>query len=1314
MLKFMNRHRGVRGSVTILMLIIMLPMLVFSFTLVDVCKIFMAKDVAADAAQLALNAGMTSYDKVLKDMYGILATSKTEDELAEKMSKYYAATLAANGLKDTKTDFKSLVTDLLGSIDNVDENAFKEDSSYLSVSPEKMSGSDKYVSVDAFDSSAASNPAVLERQILEYMKYRGPVSMTAGILEKLNVLKDLPNQAKVTTTRMEFEQELGDINNNAIDAYTLFQIYFYNNGRAETGSSELSIVYESEKTNLIKKYKYSGSALRAGGMLNASSELKKIECELKSASVAVMIYAPFYERMRSTSKMELISLSSSSAGSTSTLVSNLNSAHTALDSVRFPGGLTLDEATSALDRGKNYADKVCQFGASSWSTVSETDSSNSFKLMCAVWGFSKLFRGGKGGDTTNDPSSAVKEFLEAFKKAEAKADAESTSNEDKASLNAALNGCRQTYDDIVDALEDMEELVPYLSGKANQMFSQAVSKMNEMNTFANNQIKIIDELTKDNGLIFTLVEQFAKAKADAEVYQSTINNVESENQKNSAQQTYDHEAKDIEELSMDDANKLAAELKRQRAYYVKLREALLDMKVLSEYGNESAKKAVKEKSDGTLSWQSKFEHGDYCTSVLLNQATTNSQTWFYRFSLPGYSHRGESLGLGKWTENNNKTITENTIYQQLVKLSEPKEGKKKDDSLKKQVMENSSVSETKKDGETLPVDVKSVDEENSSSSEEDKKAFEAMASAEKFSDYIAKSAEATAVIHQTASLPDDKMKVSASCSTSGKDKDVSNDAINMVNAVSTLMEKLGEVLEDGRDALLVTEYLTGNFSCHTTSMDGKGNRKNDELMLSGLPFYSESDGKVIKNVGYGTELEYILYGCDTEFANKAAAGGTIFAIRFVLNLIYSFTDAEIRNFTFSIASAAAGWFPFAVPIVQTVLHIGLSLAESAIDLTELMNGAAVPLYKSATTWRCKGTNIVRGAVAAVVETVADAVIDEAADALCDAIAEVGGDLQKMTSEQKKKLDAYVAAQKENIQKQMKTTVFAPIREVIQECMLNSEELKSKGAAKAKEEIAEMLNTALDTLESSLRAQVGTGEEEDIVNQAMIEIVVTLKGKTGSISVTIFNKLDDFISVSAGTSAKTFNASDFGALADKLEAEFNDVLNTINKKYNEISSEVEKKINEGINELAEEMKKGVKRSADEIKQQLNASVSASVTGHKNTDIISAKGKTTSGMEHLLDMTYKDYMYVFTLIGFVANRDAMLERAALLMQANCKVRGAEANSGDTYTLNEARTFFSATAAASTSTVFYGAVFKDGKLDMSAARKKYEFTYCTYMGY
>lgn len=1320
MIRFLQRHRGAQGSVTILMLIIMLPMLVFSFTIVDVCKIFMAKDVAADASNLALNAGMTSYDKVLKDVYGIMATSKSEDDLAKKMSEYYEATLAANGLKSGDVDSSALFSTLLGSIDDVDSKVFDKDSSYLKVSPVKVGGSS--VSVDAFDSSAASNPAVMERQIVEYMKYRGPLHMAEGIFDKLNALKDLPNQSNVTKERMTFEQKLGDINNDLIDIYTKIQVFMYNNERAETGNSTFSIVYESEKTKIIDKYKYSGSSYPANGIFENGTAIKNIEDKLKKASAAVILYAPFYDLMEKPDPaFSQINDGSYSYGSNyAKLAKDLKDRTDILKKADFGGGMDFEDAAKALSSYRSTANTF-------FNDMSSVEAA--FKLMLAIKGLSKYYRSGKGGDSTSDIAKYIQEFRACYSVAK-KVKLDKVSDNDKKTFKDARDAANELNTKLESALSDMESAVKELSSQANKQLTDACSRANEMYGFLNRQIKLIDDLNDKD--LDNLMKAFADAKAQANgSYKNAISKVESDNQQNSAQQTWDREAKEIAELQQADVDALKKLLKDKREYYVKVKEALTSLKVMSELQNQPPA-AFKVSGDSIKLVNDRIEK--YATDEVLEQPMSANALSIHTGNLPDYTHKGEKLGISKWTANDRDTegsIAKNKAYKEIEKLSTPQRKTEKDDSEKKKVMENSKTSSsTDGDNSTLPggVDAETKNPDGSEKSESekaaDKEAFEKMRSAARFSEYIKTSEEASAVIPKTATISDSDMSVDANCDTSGSDKDVSNNAMAMMDNVANLMSKIGDILKDGRDALFVTEYLTGNFSCHTTSMDGKGKRLNNAEMLSGELFYKKgSDGKETKNVAYGTELEYILYGLDSELANKAAAGGTIFGVRFVLNLIYSFTDAEIRNFTFSVASAAAGWFPFAVPIVQTVLHIGLALAESAVDLTYLMQGAAVPLYKSTNTWYCKGTNIIRNVVGEVVNAAAGVAIDAAADALCEGISNAADGAKDWVKEKEK----YVQEKIDEVRGQIQTNVLSPVNEVVQDCMLNISTLASEGEAAAKKKIKEKLETAFASLETSLvnQAELTSSEDEDnAVNDVTKAILNELKGKLDTISGEIYNNLETLAKSAEEKVSVPGTNETFGSLSEKVQEKMTTVTNTINSyigkageyadkaagKAKEFVEKLSGKIGGAIDSVAEEVKKGVNYTADELKSAINSKVSASVTGHKNTTIINTKGKTTTSAEHMLDMTYQDYMYVFTLIAVFANRDNILERAALLMQANCRVRGAS----DDYDLNKARTFFAIEVGASTSTVFYGAVFKNRKLDMSGARKKYEFTYKSYMGY
>ncbi|MGN1119404.1 MAG: DUF5702 domain-containing protein, partial [Oscillospiraceae bacterium] len=670
-------------------------------------------------------------------------------------------------------------------------------------------------------------------------------------------------------------------------------------------------------------------------------------------------------------------------------------------------------------------------------------------------------------------------------------------------------------------------------------------------------------------------------------------------------------------------------------------------------------------------------------------------------------------------------ILKNSVYEELEKLSNPGIETTQNSEVKNKMNEN-LTSLTTTDGEGsgaesgMPQavsDAQSSDSTNEEPSEEEKEAFTNMHNATGFYDYILDYPEVNDGMERTDTVG--LSSVGGTVDMSDNDS-ATDGADNLLTVVSDLMNKLGELMgnlaENGRDAFLVTEYFTSNFSCHTTSMDGTGKRQNNEKMLSGTLFCDEK----WQNVGYGCELEYILYGQDNEFANKTCAGGSIFAIRFVLNLIYSFTDPEIRSFTLSVATAVSGVFPFLVPIVQTVLHIGLSLAESGIDLYYLMKGAAVPLYKSSATWVCKGTNIIRKAAGELITAVADEVIDKTADTLCDAIAKAGDKASETITSTSTQVQDFVKNKVDELTAQVHATVMAPVREVLQYCMLNIGRIRTfadQSVEEAKKEIKGLLDSAIEKSIESLKEESG-----DFVSDNAVKALEKIQGKTATISGLIFDNLEDLIKTSVSDTVSSMeNAVNevYGALDtfvdEKLTIVGEEITSTLN---DDVIGSLTTSLNNAVTSAVSEAQDAVNKTSADIKEKINSKVAEAVNGHKDVTITSG-GKATSA-DHVLDMTYKDYLYIFTLIGSFDNKNtAMFERAAKLMQANCERRGAATNytdgnlNKDIYSLNKSYTLIQATSGASTSTVFYGAVFKDGELDLSG-RKDYEFTYMSYMGY
>jgi len=93
---FYNKH----GSLTIFMSLILTVVIIFTTVLVDGGRIILAGNIVSGAGDMALNAGLTYYNSVLQDTYGLFAISKNMTELRNNLEVYFDATLKSNGLHD--------------------------------------------------------------------------------------------------------------------------------------------------------------------------------------------------------------------------------------------------------------------------------------------------------------------------------------------------------------------------------------------------------------------------------------------------------------------------------------------------------------------------------------------------------------------------------------------------------------------------------------------------------------------------------------------------------------------------------------------------------------------------------------------------------------------------------------------------------------------------------------------------------------------------------------------------------------------------------------------------------------------------------------------------------------------------------------------------------------------------------------------------------------------------------------------------------------------------------------------------------------
>jgi hypothetical protein len=149
---------------------------------------------------------------------------------------------------------------------------------------------------------------------------------------------------------------------------------------------------------------------------------------------------------------------------------------------------------------------------------------------------------------------------------------------------------------------------------------------------------------------------------------------------------------------------------------------------------------------------------------------------------------------------------------------------------------------------------------------------------------------------------------------------------------------LGDGLSGARDSLYVNEWILSVF--------GNGSKAKYSLLGGGLSH----------SAFFGAEAEYILIGGESEAANMAAVKAQIVLMRFVLNFIHIYSDAEKLALANQIAAALAGWWSAGAltPVVANLVIAAWSLSESILDAGELSDGKKLPFIKLPGDWK---TNI---------------------------------------------------------------------------------------------------------------------------------------------------------------------------------------------------------------------------------------------------------------------------------------------------------------------------------------------------------------------
>lgn len=194
--------------------------------------------------------------------------------------------------------------------------------------------------------------------------------------------------------------------------------------------------------------------------------------------------------------------------------------------------------------------------------------------------------------------------------------------------------------------------------------------------------------------------------------------------------------------------------------------------------------------------------------------------------------------------------------------------------------------------------------------------------------------------------------------------------------IRELLKIIGDMLSRGLESIIeslyVNEYILSAFKCATTT---------------DRPEHDIGWGRPLDKTFFRkAEVEYILFGKESEKQNIGCAQRSIFAIRLVFNLLHVYTDPGKVAASLSLATAIAGWTIFGVPIVHNFILIAWAGMESYVDTEFLLQGKSVPLIKTSASWFLGANNLKKYLLNGVKDFVKDK-IESATDQASQAVRE---------------------------------------------------------------------------------------------------------------------------------------------------------------------------------------------------------------------------------------------------------------------------------------------------------------------------------------
>lgn len=745
-----------KGSISLFLALIMLPMMTVAGLIVDGARISAAKASLSGAGDLAMNAALSEYDQILYDVYGIFAVSENMEELQNNVSRYFANSIDNTGiLNDSDSYTREFINSIFSSFSG-DEMEFNN---IVDLKADRFT-------LQGVESSAIGNPKVLERQIVDYMKYRGPINIGKGLLTKLGCIGETSKQTKAIEAKVNYDQKLDTVQDACKKAYEA--INEYNDligGNSKFASNEylnqLSQDIDSAKKDVADMVKY--LVAYNSSELNVPPLINERPSSLDSLRVIILKDQWAIFKVDSATRKEVESYYKKS-----------KAANRELDTMAYIEGklaesgikvVPVENGDYEINFGIDYDEEMLKLAI--------TQSTDLGKEIGYVKIYKKLQK-----KLPNVKSSFTYALMYGMY-------AEKLPDEMKVPDKKT-----EAYTELAMFLGEGGSWAELWGENATEKGRSAASKLYAWDKDISAITGALEKADTALAAVLQNVDELDEARTN---WANKVDNLSEGDVKTSMQGEYENAAKDI---NKDAINSLRALVDTYKKHFDSVKSVVEGIKLYD--------KPICREDYGSVDYKDEFS-----SSIGKNDFTELGQIESQATQIMNSKYTGQSVssvapGSAK------KVTEEEQFYAYLCRVCASANAKKnktsKDsaESLKKNLISagNSGANSTQSTA-GLPADIPGTI--SASVDESVRKAIDQLCSDE--------------------GGKENKSTFHAEKVDSGSDKEAAKNNKNNLTKISELLKLLGQVAEAGRDKLYLQEYMTEMFSCYTDTLkkDGDGN-----------------------------------------------------------------------------------------------------------------------------------------------------------------------------------------------------------------------------------------------------------------------------------------------------------------------------------------------------------------------------------------------------------------------------------------------------------------------------------------------------------